>query len=439
MNKIALISLGCAKNLVDSEVMMGHLRKSSHVFVPSPEEADIIIINTCGFIKPAKDEAENAIQNALSVKHKNKKVRIIVTGCYVERYISVLRNNYPEVDVWLGVKDFDKIVHAVQDKPIKRSKHTFLYDHDSPRFISTSPVWAYIKISEGCSHNCSFCTIPMIKGFYRSREIESIIQEVEILVSKGIREINIISQDTTFFRRDRGEKTGLIQLLQKLAYIPNLQWIRLLYCYPEEITGSLLEIMQEDKICSYLDIPFQHSHPRIIKSMNRGMDSSKSLNLLQSIRKVLPDVSIRTSLIVGYPLEGEKEFAHLLDFVRTARFDNLGVFKYWHEEGTDVFHMGDPVSDHVKNQRQEDVMTLQMEISRKTNKKYLKKTIDVLLEKPKQGHNHVWTGRSQYQAPEVDGRIYVENVMIKNPLDKPIHKVEIRASEVYDLHGVLSS
>jgi len=437
MKKVALVSLGCAKNLVDSEVMLGHLRNASYLFVTSPEEADIILINTCGFIQPAREEAEETIQNALSIKQQNKKARVIVTGCYVERELSALKRNYPEVDDWVGVKDFDKVLSVVQNKSFHRSSRTFLYDHNSPRFISTSPVWAYVKISEGCSHSCSFCTIPLIKGAYRSREVGSIKKEIEILVSKGIREINLVSQDTTFFGRDTGQKNGLAQLLRALLDIPDLQWIRLLYGYPEEISNELLDIMKEKKICSYLDIPFQHSHPCIIRSMERGMDSSRSLELLDKIRKVLPDVSVRTSLIVGYPLEGDKEFSHLLDFVEAARFDHLGVFTYWREKGTEAYSLDDPVPEEEKNRRWEDVMALQSKISNEINSKYLNMTLDVLLERPEPGRDDIWSGRSRYQAPEVDGRVYIKNIADKKPMDDPLRKVEIFSNDIYDLQGVL--
>jgi len=439
MKKVALISLGCAKNLVDSEVMLGHLRNASYLFVKAPEEADIILINTCGFIQPAREEAEETIQNALSVKQNNKKVRVIVTGCYVERELSALKRNYPEVDDWVGVKDFDKVLSVVQNKSFHGSPRTFLYDHNSPRFISTSPVWAYVKISEGCSHRCSFCTIPLIKGAYRSREMGSIKKEIEILVSKGIRELNLVSQDTTFFGRDTGQKNGLTQLLRALLDIPDLQWIRLLYGYPEEISDELLELMKEKKICSYLDIPFQHSHPRIIRSMKRGMDSSRSLELLDKIRKVLPDVSVRTSLIVGYPLEEDKEFAHLLDFVEAARFDHLGVFTYWREKGTEAHSLDDPVPEEEKNRRWEDVMALQSKISHEINSKYLNMTLDVLLERPEPGRDDIWSGINRYQAPEVDGRVYIKNIADKKPMDDPLRKVEIFSNDIYDLQGVLKS
>ena len=303
MKKIALISYGCAKNLVDSEVMLGYLDRAGYTFVTGPEKADIIILNTCGFIEPAKQEARDALKEAVALKKEGKKT--IVAGCYVERYKDSLTKKYPEIDVWLGVNDFDKIVQAVEGKPFKKSESCFLYDHTSPRFIQTPPAWAYVKISEGCSHQCSFCAIPLIKGPYRSRSIFSVLKEVENLSSRGVKEINLISHDTTFYGRDQNLEDSLPLLLQELLKIHKIEWIRILYGYPEEISHSLLEIMQEEKICSYLDIPFQHSNPRIIKNMKRGMDGRRALKLIQKLRNKLPDIALRTSLVVGFPGEGK--------------------------------------------------------------------------------------------------------------------------------------
>lgn len=437
--KVALISLGCAKNLVDSEVMLGYLKKSGMLFVPSPEEADIIIINTCGFIQPAKREAESWIEKALSIKGENQSIKVIITGCYVERDKKALERLYPDVDAWLGVKDFDKIAPVVHGQSFKKSRRTFLYSHDSPRIVSTSPSWAYIKISEGCSHRCAFCTIPLIKGSYRSRKIDSIKREVEILASKGIQEINLVSQDTTFFGRDKGQKNALSRLLRTLAGMPDVRWIRLLYGYPEEVTDDLLDLMQEDKICPYLDIPFQHSHPRIISSMKRGLDSLKALKLLEKIRRVLPDVAIRTSLIVGYPLEGEKEFDHLLEFVKQARFTHLGIFTYWQEKGTEAYSLGDPVPVQVKEQRTQKIMEAQSEISYELNARYLHQTIDTIIERPLPGKKKEWAGRGRHQAPEVDGLVKISGFREELPFKEPIRKVEIRKRDVYDLYGVLKS
>lgn len=435
MKKIALITLGCAKNLVDSEVMLGYLEEAGYKFVSRPEEAKIIIVNTCGFIQPAKEEASNFLKKAVSLKKKDKTKKIIAAGCYVERNESFLKTKFPEIDVWMGVSDFPKIVQAVEGKPFRLSKKCFLYDHTSPRHISTPPAWAYVKISEGCSHHCSFCTIPLIKGPYQSRTISSLIQEVENLASKGVKEINLISQDSTYFDQDQGVGEGLTLLLRELLKIQQIEWLRVLYGYPEEISDSLLEVMQEEKICSYLDIPCQHSDPQIIKKMKRGMDGKKTLKLIGKIRKKIPDIALRTSLIIGFPGEGKKEFENLKQFIWEARFDHLGVFSYSREEGTDCFNLGDPIKDSVKKRRKKKIMEIQAEISYQNNRKYLNQKIDVLIEGTLKEDPTLLIGRAKFQAPEVDGIIFLSSPYPLAEVVNTIQKVEITAYDIYDLYG----
>jgi ribosomal protein S12 methylthiotransferase len=435
MKTIALITFGCAKNLVDSEVMHGYLDRAGYHFVSDPAAADIIILNTCGFIQPAKDEAEDAIQEAVAGKAKDRGKKIIVTGCYSERYNKALQKKYPEVDDWVGVKDFDKIVQVVKDQDFAGSGKTFLYSHNSPRSVSTPAGWAYIKISEGCSHQCAFCAIPLIKGTYRSRDISSIVKEAERLAARGVKEINLISQDTTDFGRDHGNKDGLSRLLQKLIEVRGIEWLRLLYGYPEEITDALLEVMQDPKICPYLDIPFQHSDPALVQRMKRAMAGPRALKLLKKIRAKIPGISIRTSLIVGFPGEQDKEFEGLVRFVQEAGFDHLGVFTYSREEGTEAYSLGDPVPEKVKQNRKERILDLQAGISSENLKKYVAQTIDVLLEGAWQHDSHLLVGRSRFQAPEVDGCIFVDAPESHGRLSSPLQKVEILSSDVYDLHG----
>ncbi len=437
MKKVALISFGCAKNLVDSEVMLGYLDRARYTFTPNPEEADIIILNTCGFIEPARQEAIQALREAVKLKRKMKEKKIIAVGCYVERDKKSLTEEFPEIDLWLGVNDFDKIVQAIEGKPFKKSEYSYLYDHMSPRHISTPPAWTYVKISEGCSHQCSFCSIPLIKGSYQSRNIPSILKEVEELASKGIKEINLVSQDSTYFGNDLGLDDGLSLLLKELLKIKKIDWIRVLYGYPDEINAPLLEVMQEEKICSYLDIPFQHSDPEIIRKMKRGMDGKRSLKLVHNIRQKIPDIALRTSLVVGFPGEGKKEFEGLKKFVKEARFDHLGVFTYSKEEGTDSFSFGDPIRESVKIRRKEKIMEIQTEISYENNQKYLNKQIDVLIEGMQKGNSSTLIGRGKFQAPEVDGIIFVDPVLQMNEVINTIQKVEIYSVDIYDLYGKL--
>ncbi len=437
MKKVALISLGCAKNLVDSEVMLGLLEKKDYVFVIKLEEADIIIINTCGFIEPARRESIDAIKQCIQEKRKKKGKQIIVAGCYVQRSQEKLKKSFPEVDTWLGVGDFDKIVHVLDGKPYESFPGCFLYDHTFPRLLSTPPAWAYVKISEGCSHRCSFCSIPLIKGPYQSRSIPSIIEEVEGLVSKGIKEINLISQDSTYYGSDTCHKNGLVLLLQELLALKNLSWIRILYSYPEEITDSLLDIMKEEKICSYLDIPFQHSHPKIIKQMNRGFEGKRSLKLLDKIRKKIPDVAIRTTLVVGFPGEGRLEFDDLKKFIASARFDHLGVFSYSREEGTTGYELGETVSRIDKEKRIKTIMDIQADISYENNKKYIHQKVDVLIEGTLKQDPSLLVGRGRFQAPEVDGVVWLSPEKRESEVFHSIQKVEITDVDVYDLYGIL--
>ncbi len=438
MKTAALITFGCSKNLVDSEVMLGYLDRAGYQFVSSPEDADLIILNTCGFIQPAKEEAENALVEAVELKTRFPKKRIIATGCYVERYKGVLKARFPEVDEWLGVADFDKIVEASEGMPFFRASSPFLLNHASPRAISTPLGWAYLKISEGCSHQCSFCAIPLIKGSYRSRNVTSIVQEANNLAQRGVKEIDLISQDTTYFGRDLGLKDGLASLLGKLAGIGNLEWIRILYGYPEEISDALLEVMQDPKICRYLDIPFQHSDPMIIQKMGRAMDGERALRLLNNIRRRMPDVAVRTSLIVGFPGEGRREFNSLKRFVREARFDHLGVFTYSREDQTGAFTWRDPISEKEKGERKEELMEIQAGISYEKNRQYLGRTVEVLVEGREGSFPPRLVGRGRFQAPEVDGVVFIES---RRPLTKvanSVQRVEIVARDVYDLHGKFS-
>jgi ribosomal protein S12 methylthiotransferase len=431
----ALVSYGCAKNLVDSEVMLGYLRSAGYALSTKPEKADVLILNTCGFIQPARDEAEEAIERAIALKHKDRGKIIAVAGCFVERYRSELERRYPEVDVWLGVKDFDHIIEAVEKKTYTPGRKTFLLRRDSPRVLSTPSTWAYLKISEGCSHECAFCAIPLIKGRYRSRSVASILLEARELGARGVKEINLISQDTTYFGRDKGRRDGLVRLLYRLVEVPGIRWIRFLYGYPEEISPALLEVMKEDKVCSYLDIPFQHSDRRLVQAMKRGLDGSRALRLIEMIRRTLPDVAIRTSLIVGFPGEGEDEFARLKEFVREARLDHLGVFTYSPEEGTDAFRLGDPVPEDEKSGRRGEIMAIQAEIAASIQRKYLQRRLDVLIEPPAASSNGAIIGRTYFQAPEIDGVVLVERDLSFERALRPIERVEIISAEGYDLRG----
>ncbi|MDP2914888.1 MAG: 30S ribosomal protein S12 methylthiotransferase RimO [Candidatus Aminicenantes bacterium] len=438
MKSVSLITFGCAKNLVDSEVMAGCLREAGYALTPDPGRSDIIILNTCGFIGPAKDEASAAIENALDLKKKRPSIKVVVAGCFTERYEPELRPKYPQVDAWVGVKDYDQIVSIVESRGFRASGRTFLLSHRTPRALSTPASWAYLKVSEGCSHRCAFCSIPLIKGTYRSRPISSILKEAERLAAAGVKEINLISQDTTYFGGDKESSGGLVRLLLGLSRIRGIAWVRFLYGYPEEITNDLLEAMREPKICPYLDIPFQHAAPALVRKMKRAMDGNRALRLLDRIRKNLPHAAIRTSLIVGFPGEGPAEFKALQTFVREAGFDHLGVFTYSREEGTAAFRLGDPIDERLKQERRAEILGLQAGISASKLKAHVGRTLDVLLEGVWKDDTRTLVGRTRFQAPEVDGVVFVRLPFRSDLLFGPIQKVEITASDVYDLHGKMA-
>jgi ribosomal protein S12 methylthiotransferase len=435
--KVALVSLGCAKNLVDSEVMLGALKRAGYGFVPRPEDADVVIVNTCGFIGPAREEAEETLASILRLKISQPGKRVIAAGCYVERDRAGLEAKFPGVDAWTGVRSFDEIAAIVSGRPVSVPDRTFLYSDASPRLVSTPGTWAYVKISEGCSHGCSFCAIPLIKGRYVSRGPASIVREARALAGLGVREIDLISHDTTWFGRDRGVRDGLAGLLERLARVPRISWIRFLYGYPEEITGRLLDAMAGPKICRYFDIPFQHADRGLLKAMKRGLDGARALRLLERIRTRLPDAAVRTSLIVGFPGEGKREFAALRRFVREARFDHLGVFAYSPEKGTAACGLPDTVSPEEKEERRREIMGLQAGISRAHNEARLGRTIDVLVEGPDAKTPGLWTGRGRFQAPEVDGVVRFTLPAGRFEPDAAIVRVEITSADAYDLGGRL--
>jgi ribosomal protein S12 methylthiotransferase len=432
-----LISYGCAKNLVDSEVMLGYLEKAGYEISPRPDRADIIVLNTCGFIRPARDEAGEGIEKALALKGKRPDRKVAVVGCFVEKSRTELEQKYPGVDVWLGVKDFDHIVEALEGRSYAPGKGTYLLDRETPRLLSTPPTWAYLKISEGCSHECAFCAIPSIKGPYSSRSIPSIVAEAEGMAERGIKEINLISQDSTYFGGESGNKRQLARLLRRLVEVRGIRWIRLLYGYPEEITPGLLEVLKENKICPYLDIPFQHSDRRLLRSMKRSMDGERAIRLIERIRRALPEAAIRTSLIVGFPGEGSDEFRRLKEFVREARFDHLGVFPYSREEGTSACALGDPVPEKEKLRRRDEIMTLQAGIAAANLRKYLHRRLDVLIDPSTPLGKGRLAGRTRFQAPEVDGVVEIEPGDPPVGKVRPIERVEIISTGVYDLRGII--
>jgi ribosomal protein S12 methylthiotransferase len=432
---IALISLGCAKNLVDSEVMLGALKKAGHALVTDPAAADVVIVNTCGFIGAARAEAEETLRRMLRLKTQDPAKKVVAAGCYVERDPEGLQRKFPGVDAWTGVRSFDEIAAIVAGRPPAGPDRTFLYNDRSPRLISTPGTWAYIKVSEGCSHRCGFCAIPLIKGPYISRSPASVIREARALAAQGVREVNLVSHDTTRFGRDRGLRDGLAVLLERLARVSGLAWIRFLYGYPGEISTRLLEVLAGPKFCRYLDIPFQHADPVLLKRMKRGLAADRALRLIDRIRTRLPGAAIRTSVIVGFPGEGPGEFSALKRFVKAARFDHLGVFAYSPERGTSSFGLAETVSPGEKEDRRREIMEVQAAISLTHNSARIGSTLEVLVEGPDKGAEGLWAGRARFQAPEVDGvvRFRLPPGLVEPPT--ALVRVAIEAAGAYDLSG----
>jgi len=409
---VSLISLGCPKNLVDSEVILGLLSKAGYPLTSRPEEAQIIIVNTCSFIQDATQEAIETIIQVSRYKEMGTCRLLVVSGCLPERYGRSLEKEFPEVDFFVGTGDFQNLPEILSKNHKAKSflsKPTFLYNEKTPRILSTPSFSAYLKIAEGCSNLCTFCTVPNIRGPYRSRTIQSVLKEARRLVDRGVREIILIAQDTTAYGKDLRDGTNLEKLLKSLVRVDGIHWIRMLYSYPkpEYFTESLLNLMaKEEKICPYLDLPIQHIDDEILKRMGRKTRSHQIYSLLERITAALPWVSLRTSLIVGFPGEKERHFRVLLDFVEKVRFDHLGAFKYSAEEGTPASRLAGSVPEPVKEERLGLLMNLQKKISWQKHRGLVGRKMEVLVEGQDQ-RRRLLRGRLKTQAPEIDGCVFL--------------------------------
>ncbi len=410
---VCLVSLGCSKNLVDSEVILGLLSKEGHPLTTDPSKGDIIIVNTCSFIKDASQEAIETILKLAPYKKEGRCRLLIVSGCFPQRYGRILEKELPEVDLFVGTGSFQKIPKLISHRGKRKnflSGQTFLYNDRTPRILSTPPFTAYLKIAEGCSRTCTFCTVPKIRGPYRSRRIPSILKEAERLANQGVKELILIAQDTTAFGEDLQDGSNLEKLLKALMRIDGFRWIRILYAYPRlsHFTESLLELMaQEEKICPYLDLPIQHIDDEILRRMGRRSKGQEIRNLIKELRTSVQGIALRTSLIVGFPGESEKQFKTLLRFVEEAQFDHLGAFKYSPEEGTPAFRLPHPVPEEVKEERLRMLMEVQKNISLKKYRRMVGQTAEVLIEGPDR-EKAVFRGRIKTQAPEIDGGVFLK-------------------------------
>lgn len=441
VEKISIISLGCARNLVDSEVMSGILQKNRYEVVPEPAEADIVLINTCSFIDAAKEESIGTILETARLKETGRLRTLVVAGCLPQRYPKELMRELPEVDLFIGTGEVPRIAEILREHRDRKKKRlyvgipSYLYDHATPRSRTTPSHTAFVKVSEGCDHKCAFCIIPQLRGPHRSRPIDSIIEETATLGEQGVKEINLIAQDLTAYGRERRDGTTLYGLLREMALIPRIQWIRLLYAYPNYLEEPLLYLIhRNEKICKYIDIPFQHISSRILRSMRRGKSGSSVREAIHKIRQAIPNVTLRTSLIVGFPGETEEEFQELLDFVQEAQFDRLGVFKYSAEEGTTAALMEDPLTEEEKERRWQEVMEIQAEISLNKNRALIGTIQQVMIEDLDSIEPERLIGRTQAHAPEVDGVVYINK---ERKTVKPGDFVNVRINQAldYDLIG----
>ncbi len=404
--KVNIITLGCSKNTVDSENLAGALRAAGHTvcFDRVQTDCDTVIVNTCGFIGDAKEESVNVILEQIRVKTRGRRARhIIACGCLVQRYREELRTEMPEVDAWFGTDEWQQIVEKCNSFSQSRMAPSSAHLQPTSRPLSTPRHYAYLKIAEGCNRSCSYCAIPLIRGAHRSRPIDDIVDEAKSLVANGVKELIVISQDTTYYGLDLYHRRALGELLERLATESGAAWIRLHYTYPTSFPEDAIDAMaRHANICNYIDIPLQHINTRILGSMQRGIDREGTLALLRTFRAKLPDAAIRTTLIVGYPGETEQEFAELKDFVREARFDRMGCFAYSPEEGTPAEALGDPVPDDVKQQRVSELMAIQEQVSLEKNQARIGREFMVIVDRF-EGDNAV--GRTENDSPEVDDEV----------------------------------
>jgi ribosomal protein S12 methylthiotransferase len=431
--KIGFVSLGCPKNLVDTEVMMGQLTSSGHELTPHPSDADVIVVNTCSFIDPAKQESVDTILEMAEYKKTGRAQRLIVAGCLVERYRNDIRKNMPEVDAVIGTNELEQITSLCEGvEPKANPLEAYLYHDLTPRVLSTPRHYAYIKIAEGCDHPCTFCVIPQYRGKFRSRRFESVISEATRLFSQGVREINLIGQDTTCYGEDFGLKDGLAVLLARLAQIETAheKWVRFLYAYPNKVTQRLLDtIAAHEALVKYIDMPLQHASAAVLKRMKRGAHGDIFLKLIERIRATIPGVGIRTSMIVGFPGETEEDFEILCQFVEAARFERLGVFSYSDEDTSGSFHLDNKVDARTIYNRKRRLMSLQRKISRAKNRELVGRELPVLVEGPSADSELVWEARLSTQAPDIDGVCY-----ISDPGDQPLRAGEIRTMRIVKAH-----
>jgi ribosomal protein S12 methylthiotransferase len=439
--KVGFISLGCPKNLVDSEVMMGQLTARGHELTPHPDQADVLVVNTCSFIDPAKKESIDTILEMAEYKKVGQAKRLVVAGCLVERYRGDIKKDMPEVDALIGTNEIERIVAVCEgiDEPAA-APAPYLYHDLTPRVLATPRHFAYMKIAEGCDHPCTFCVIPQYRGNFRSRRFESVISEATRLFKQGVREINLIGQDTTCYGEDLGLKDGLAQLLARLAQIetPQSKWVRFLYAYPNKVTQKLLDTIAEHAdLVKYIDMPLQHASAPVLKRMKRGASGDIFLKLIERIRRTIPGVAIRTSFIAGFPGETDADFETLCQFVEAAQLDRLGVFSYSDEDSSQSYALDGKVDGRTISNRKRHLMALQRKISRVKNRKMVGQEVPVLVEGTSPDTDLLWQARMSTQAPEIDGTVLINDFEGAEPAPGQMRLLRITEAHDYDLIGTL--
>ena len=444
--KIGMVSLGCPKNLVDSEVMLGLAQQSGHQLTRDAADADVLVVNTCAFIDKAKQESIDTILEMAELKKTGKCQRLVVTGCMAERYRDELKAQIPEIDAVLGTGEVPAIVDAIGSPtiPLLRANGTavtgdarlptYIYDADTPRLLATPRHYAYVKVAEGCDYKCAFCIIPTLRGHYRSRPADSIVREARALAARGVKELLLISQDTSFYGVDRGERGALARLLRELNRVEGLEWIRMLYLYPTTIGDDVLDAMADcEKVCNYVDLPLQHASDGVLKRMKRPGTRAGYERLLERIRTRIPGVTLRTTFIVGFPGETDDDFAQLQDFVKTVGFDHVGVFTYSHEEGTSAHGLEDDVPATVKRRRQARLMSLQKRIVGQAQQLRVGQQVRLLVDGPSSEHELVLRARLEGHAPEIDPVVYLTDCDPSEFSAGQFITAEIVGSREYDL------
>ena len=437
MLKIALESLGCSKNLVDAEIMMGILNRKGYKLVGDFEEADIILVNTCGFIESAKQESIQTILELAQLKETANLKLLIVTGCLAQRYSEELKQEIPEIDAIVGTGSYQQIDEIIanlekENNIVSLNDIEFAYNEDLPRYVTTPDYMAYLKIGEGCDNHCTYCIIPKLRGKYRSRKIEDIVKEAKDLAAKGVKELVVIAQDTTKYGFDLYGEVKLPELLEELAQIEGIKWIRIMYSYPESITEELVKVMKKyDNICNYFDMPIQHASNRILKLMNRYTTKEDIRAKVEMIRSYLPDATLRTTIIVGFPGETDEDFKEVIEFAKEIKFDRLGAFAYSREEDTAADKLPNHLEEEVKLRRRDELMLVQQGISEELNSKKIGNEYEVLIEE--QIEDKVYIGRTQGDAEEIDSIVYVKSENQLEPGD--FVKVKIDKALEYDLMG----